>query len=255
VKGIILKLLRKEFKIFKIDFDGFLFLGNFATLMNFLCGSFITIVLIFNLEVSNNLLARILVFGASWDAIDGKLARQSKFKNPFGKQLDTYADLVTFAIAPTLLILDILVPLDPIVALISGGIYLFAASFRLSRFMIEGSNYNFNGMPSPVAAIFVATFFVVRIDPLFSALSIVLISLVMMSNLRYTAMKNISALFDRAHFYLGIILMLLFTYAPDSIYEYIAFSLMIYIFYFIIFGPMHVRHQETAYERRIALAN
>lgn len=238
--------LKKEFHVLSKTVDGYLVLANISTFANFLCGVIITFALLLDTGLDTHWMVRILVFGASWDAIDGKFARRSQFENKFGKQLDTYADLVTFAIAPTLMIIDLLQAYSIIVALLSASMYLFAASFRLSRFMLGESSQAFNGMPSPVAAIFVAAFYMIdTIDSWMTAMSFVMIALVMMSNLEYTAMKTLTNTFDRIHFYFGIILMLLLTYSPVSWLDEISWTFIIYIYYFVIFGPAHANYQQS----------
>lgn len=235
----------REFSIGSRKTDGYRLLANFSTFNNFLCGVIITGVLVFNILLSRHWLVRLLVFGASWDAIDGKFARRSKYPSTIGKQLDTYADLMTFALAPTLMIVNVLEDFSIVIAVTAASLYLFGASFRLSRFMLGDSSGSFNGMPSPVAAIFIAAFYYMySLDNVFTAFSVIFIAIIMMSNLKFTAMKTVNTIFDAVHFVYTIALMLVFTYAPTSWFTAISIQFIVYIYYFIIFGPLHARIRQ-----------
>ncbi len=229
----------REFEIMGKKLDGWIVLANFSSMMNFLLGAMIIVVFTFNITVEAHWLTRALVFGASWDAIDGRFARRSKYKSNFGSKVDTYADLVTFGLAPTMMIIDMLKDVHIIIALTTALLYVYGSSFRLSRFMIGGTGKSFSGMPTPVAAIFVGSFYVVDAHWIFMAFSFLLISFIMVSSYTYTAMKSVDNKFDQVHFVFGIVLMLLLTYIPTPWIGIVAWVLIAYIYYFIIVGPFH----------------
>ena len=163
--SILLKVDRFGHKMIRVgnhQADVYALLANFSSISNLMLGVYILIAILFE-EYDKFWLARLMVLGASFDSIDGKLARRSNTKPRLGAQFDTAADLVTFALAPAAMILFMFYSVNPIVASIFAGIYLFCASFRLSRFMIEPTTAKvkyFRGMPSPPAAIFIAGWFV-----------------------------------------------------------------------------------------------
>jgi len=233
------KIDEKEFVIAGKRFDGWLFLANFSSFMNFLLGVTMLFLFIFNISIAHHWFTRGIVFGASWDAIDGKFARRSKFKSRFGSQIDTYSDLVTFGLVPTMIIIDVLHSVNWIIAVICGLMYVYASSFRLSRFMIGGTGKSFSGMPTPVSAIFIGSLYILNVHWVIIAASAILISLIMVSSFTYTAMKSIDTTFDRVHFIFGITLMLLLTYIPTILIGYIAAIFVLYIYYFIFIGPLH----------------
>ena len=146
--------------------DIYAILANFSTISNLLLGLAVIItILIFGstIPVNRSLMARLIVLAASFDAVDGKFARRSNTRPKLGAQFDTAADLVSFGFAPSAMIIYMFYIFDPFTALAFAGIYLFTASFRLSRFMIDQTTSKFGyfkGMPSPVSAIFVAGWFV-----------------------------------------------------------------------------------------------
>lgn len=242
------KIGKKRFSIFGIEMDIFSFLAYFSTISNAICGSIVLYFFIIGSPLDKILATRLIVLGASFDAIDGKLARRSNYKFSIGPHLDTYADLVTFGIAPAFMVLDMLLDYNSLIGWICGSYYVLTASFRLSRFVISKSSFVFAGMPSPPAAIFIASFYVVPdIHPMVIAFSSVLISALMMSSLPFTGMRRVENLFDLFHFVLGIVLMLLLTYAPAEWFPLLGKIFIFYIYYFIIFGVPHAQWQMRKY--------
>lgn len=85
-----------------------------------------------------------------------------------GKQLDSLADVVSFGVAPSLIIYQFLRisyaqkenGLDvPMLALMPAFIFAAAAAYRLAKFNIAtDQQYGFKGVPTPAAGILVASF-------------------------------------------------------------------------------------------------
>ena len=97
------------------------------------------------------------------DALDGRLARFTRHTTDFGGQLDSMADVISFGVAPAILMLQICknVPDNtPFVITRTiwaiGGIYACCAAIRLARFNVsnqhgEQHHFSFLGLPSPGA--------------------------------------------------------------------------------------------------------
>ncbi len=100
------------------------------------------------------------------DFLDGFVARLFKATSEMGKQLDSLADLVSFGVAPGLIIYQFLRlsfareegGLDTgMIWLLPAFILPCAAAWRLARFNLDQTqSYHFKGMPVPAAGIFVA---------------------------------------------------------------------------------------------------
>ena len=238
------KIGKREITLFGIKMDIYAVSAYFSTFANALCGSIIIFFFAINSPLERTLATRLVVLGASFDAIDGKLARRSNFKFPIGAKLDTYADLVTFGLSPALMLLDMLIPYNTFIGWVTASFYVLTASFRLSRFVISKKSWVFNGMPSPPAAIFIASFYVINnVHPIFVAFSSILVSALMMSSLPFTAMKKIDNPFDLFQFILGILLMLLMTYSPSAWFDTLGKIFAAYIYYFIVIGVPHAQWQ------------
>jgi CDP-diacylglycerol---serine O-phosphatidyltransferase len=101
------------------------------------------------------------------DFLDGFVARLFRASSEMGKQLDSLADLVSFGVAPGMILFQFLRRsyasqedgLDiSIMWLLPAFIIPCAAAWRLARFNIDTSqSYSFKGLPVPAVGIFVAS--------------------------------------------------------------------------------------------------
>ena len=93
------------------------------------------------------------------DGLDGRIARLTRTQSAFGAEYDSLADMVSFGIAPALIVFTwALAPLGK-VGWIAAFIYAVGAALRLARFntMIGSQDKRyFTGLPSPSAAAIVA---------------------------------------------------------------------------------------------------
>jgi CDP-diacylglycerol---serine O-phosphatidyltransferase len=104
------------------------------------------------------------------DMLDGSLARLTRKTSDFGGQLDSLSDVVSFGVAPAVLMVHTVflvlgsyaqVPGFGRTILCVGGIYAACAALRLARFNVENepdesAHRIFSGLPSPGAAAAVA---------------------------------------------------------------------------------------------------
>lgn len=145
-------------------------LPNLMTAGNLLCG-FIAILYIVE-KIGNTDPMRyhyaigLILLACLFDALDGRLARLSGQSSDFGREFDSLADIVSFGIAPALLVHDIVLGEfeheHPGVGWMIACIYLVCGAMRLARFnclaIIEAKNpsksssNSFRGCPIPAAA-------------------------------------------------------------------------------------------------------
>lgn len=102
------------------------------------------------------------------DFLDGFVARLFNASSEMGKQLDSLADVVSFGVAPGVIIYQLLRmsyaretnSLDVSLAfLLPAFIMSCAAAYRLAKFNIDNTQtYDFKGLPTPAAGILVASF-------------------------------------------------------------------------------------------------
>lgn len=112
----------------------------------------------------------IFIFAAAvFDMLDGAVARALKVFSPIGKDLDSLADVVSFGVAPSMILFKMLWAahmtqpdaMDVDMMLMSPAFLVACFSaLRLAKFNISASEQTrfFNGMPTPAVGVFVATF-------------------------------------------------------------------------------------------------
>ncbi len=123
-------------------------LKDFATLANAVSG-----LIGISLAVAGNVYAWVYIVAALFfDFIDGKIARSTKVSE-FGKQLDSLADAVSFAVAPTVVIM--LSNLPSIFLTAACAFYVCAGLWRLAKFNLQKNRKSYYGLPSPFAALIV----------------------------------------------------------------------------------------------------
>lgn len=114
-------------------------------------------------------LAIFLILAAClFDALDGRLARMKGQESMFGREFDSLADIVSFGIAPALLVMDIVLStFDNRLGWTIAFIYLLCGAMRLARFNClaqadaenpsERKSRDFVGFPIPAAAGLIAS--------------------------------------------------------------------------------------------------
>jgi CDP-diacylglycerol---serine O-phosphatidyltransferase len=144
------------------------------------------------------------------DFLDGFVARLFKASSPLGAQLDSLADVVSFGVAPGLMLYQLLRiaytgqedGLDVSVwALLPALVFPAAAAWRLARFNVETSTHQgFSGIPAPAAGLLVASLPAIVFYNYFNIAAIlvnkwvlyaiiVIVSYLMISRIPFLAMK------------------------------------------------------------------
>ena len=113
----------------------------------------------------------LIILASVLDFLDGFLARMLKAVSPLGKQLDSFADLVSFGIAPSAVVYKLMeygirgdifyggiqnTSLPERLLLFSPILLVLFAALRLAEFNITESSPGFRGMPTPAPAIYFA---------------------------------------------------------------------------------------------------
>lgn len=109
----------------------------------------------------------IIGLGALFDFLDGMLARLLNARSPIGLQLDSLADVVTFGLAPSFIMYQLMAAspdadfqiLKIIPAALPAFLIVAFSALRLAKFNIDDSQQeSFTGLPTPANAIFFASF-------------------------------------------------------------------------------------------------
>lgn len=155
-------------------------LPNFFTLCNLYCGC-MAIVFTLHPDVSMNedqntllmntrfMLAPLWLFAAAIiDFLDGFVARWMKSTSELGAQLDSLSDVVSFGVAPSMILYKLLqfaymsekgALNQSSLLLIPAFLLALAAAWRLAVFNLDKTQtYSFRGVPTPITAMVAASF-------------------------------------------------------------------------------------------------
>ncbi len=104
-------------------------------------------------------LAILLILAACiCDALDGRLARLGGHESAFGREFDSLADIVSFGVAPALMVYKVVLIEFPTLGWIVASLYLLCGALRLARFNclaaenVAAASREFRGFPIPAAA-------------------------------------------------------------------------------------------------------
>jgi CDP-diacylglycerol--serine O-phosphatidyltransferase len=156
-------------------------LPNLMTAGNLFCGFAAVLCIYDGAQESNYSVAAIKFHDAIWfilaacifDLLDGRLARLGGHDSPFGREFDSLADVVSFGMAPALLVYQIVLGEFQNLGWMIAFVYLACGTLRLARFNcvaangeITGADKNFTGFPITAAAGVIAsiTLFLLWLD-------------------------------------------------------------------------------------------
>lgn len=112
--------------------------------------------------------AALAIFAAMvMDGMDGRIARLTNTQSSFGEQYDSMADIVSFGVAPALVIYSYTLHDLGRWGWLAAFIYVAGAALRLARFNSSINTVDsrfFQGLPSPAAAALVAGFVWLSVD-------------------------------------------------------------------------------------------
>ena len=165
---------------------------NMVTSGNLLCGMF-SLMLIFHGRFIPA--AWLVFFAVIFDGLDGKMARSLGGGSQFGLEFDSLADLVSFGVAPGMMIY--VAALDGFVGILGAIIPCFFAlcvALRLARFNVVHVPGPFQGLPSPAGGLFVASFVLAKVplEPAMMAIVLAATGFLMVSSIPYANLKKLN---------------------------------------------------------------
>lgn len=165
----------------------------------------------FNIPEKLSWAAICIIIAAVIDFLDGFVARLLKATSEMGKQLDSLSDVVSFGVAPAVILYQLLRfsfareenGLDvSILFLAPAFILACAAAYRLAKFNLDTTQqYSFKGVPVPAVGLLIASFSLILhfnfissvnniiINKWFLYAAIIILSYLMVSNHRMMSLK------------------------------------------------------------------
>jgi CDP-diacylglycerol--serine O-phosphatidyltransferase len=148
----------------RVDLRKTLFvLPNLVTLASVFCGV-AAILLVAQPRTSDEPIYRactLLVFATFFDLLDGRVARMTRTQSAFGLQLDSLADVISFGVAPALVVYQWSLFRLPVLGQFVAFLWVAAGAVRLARFNVLASSKtgepnkpgrHILGLPIPCAA-------------------------------------------------------------------------------------------------------
>jgi CDP-diacylglycerol--serine O-phosphatidyltransferase len=189
-----------------------------------------------------------ILIAAFADGFDGRVARLTRSQSAFGEQYDSMADLTSFGTAPAMLFY--LWALEPFGSWgrAAAFVYLLCAALRLTRFNVLKQSVEkryFQGLPSPVAALGIASAVVffqelartgridVSVKQPIMLLIVLTMGLTMISTIRYRSFKDLKFKSQKtfAWIFLAAIGSIVFSPVPElTVFPIIAA--------FVVMGPL-----------------
>lgn len=191
------------------------------------------------------------------DGLDGRVARLTNTASKFGIEFDSLADVVAFGVAPAMLLFFYIGVDYGRLGMSIPAIFVILGAVRLARFNITTSSEpnSFIGLPIPSAAVVVMLWVLIDLEYGFIKqyhhlgyvvlVGSFLVSLLMVSNIRYPSFKKIQWNFKS---FIAIILLLGIVYINPQ--ETLCGIMTGYVFYgvvrwiFIMFKMRFAKHNE-----------
>lgn len=143
------KSLRRAPRVRRFDLHKALFvLPNLVTLASVFCGMS-AIRLVSEPRVGLEPIYRaciLIVFAMFFDLMDGRVARMTKTQSAFGLQLDSLADVISFGVAPALIVYQWALYRSPVFGQLTAFVFVAAGAVRLARFNVISTSTT--GQPS-----------------------------------------------------------------------------------------------------------
>jgi CDP-diacylglycerol--serine O-phosphatidyltransferase len=144
------------------------FIPSLFTVLNLFCG-FMSLI---SAEAENfNQACLFIIYAGLFDAFDGVVARFTGTSSRFGVELDSLADVVSFGAAPSFLLYKAYFFQNDGFGIALASLIMIFGALRLARFnsQLVGFDKNyFNGIPVPIPAATVSSFFLFYFNKNFS---------------------------------------------------------------------------------------
>ncbi|SFV56017.1 CDP-diacylglycerol--serine O-phosphatidyltransferase [hydrothermal vent metagenome] len=199
--------------------------------------------------------AWLILLALVFDGLDGRVARLTNSCSKFGVEFDSLADIVSFGVAPAILVYLFAGVDYGRFGIVISALYVIFGAIRLARFNVMSSSIEpsvFIGVPIPTAAVSISLLVLLfqkyptLHDAIFLLVVAVIVSLLMVSNIRYPSFKKLDM--DKRHIRrvfiaMTAVLLLIFIYPIEGI--------VLLFFFYILYGPLRALY--TILKKRKAL--
>lgn len=199
---------------------------NLFTTGNLFCGLY-AIIAVFGANYVKAALA--ILVALIFDMLDGSSARWTKTTSQFGIEYDSLADLVSFGVAPGVLIYSWALSGYGVLGLAVVFAFVGCGALRLARYNVMtgmADNRYFTGLPIPAAAAVLASLMLLdhhilrlgrEVMPVVILIVTFVLAFLMVSTIKYTKFKGVKLLTGEGFTYLvwGVLVVMLIAAAPQ----------------------------------------
>jgi len=184
----------------------------------------------------------LILLALIFDGLDGRIARMTNTTSQFGVEFDSLADIISFGIAPAMLLYFFVGDEFGRFGILASALYVIFGAIRLARFNISTAKTDpnvFIGLPIPTAAIFISMWILLFHKYGLQEYSIVLlllalgVAVLMVSNFRYPSFKKVKL--DKPMVFKTMIMIVL---AASLLYLFSAEGFALIILAYILYGPI-----------------
>ena len=183
-------------KIESTNMKSFIALSDIISLLNMASG-FLAIIFSINQEL--NIAAILMIIAIMFDSADGWVARKINRQDElgFGKNIDSLSDIVSFGVAPAIFLyscINTTPGIFQIIVVLVSLLIVVCGVLRLTRYnVIAGKidTQDFIGFPIPGISLIMASFYLSGLfNPYVALILAIIVSLIMISNIRYPKFDN-----------------------------------------------------------------
>ena len=238
----------------KVSRKGIYLLPNLLTLGALFAGFY---AIIAGMSGNFNAAGWAILIASVMDGLDGRVARLTNTQSAFGAQFDSLADMVSFGVAPALILFSFALSSLGNAGWAASFIYMSCAALRLARFNVQLGTVDkrfFVGLQSPVAAglvtfsVWVAAKY--NVEPgmavaVLTALLTALAGLLMVSNYRYYSFKEIhfKGTVPYVVFLMAVVLLVVIAQKPHEV-------LLVMCLFYVASGPLMALYRKLNSRRR-----
>ena len=184
----------------------------------------------------------LILLALVFDGLDGRIARMTNTTSQFGVEFDSLADIVSFGVAPAMLLYFFTGNEYGRLGILVSALYVIFGAIRLARFNISTAKTDpnvFIGLPIPTAAIFISMWILLfhKYGLEKYGLIVLILSLgvavLMVSNFRYPSFKKVQL--DKPMVFKTMIILVLIS---SLLYLFSAEGFAMIILAYVLYGPL-----------------
>ena len=209
-----------------------------------------------------------IILAAGFDALDGVMARLTKSSSDFGVEIDSLSDVVSFGAAPAFLMYQLSLHRLEGLGIFLSSLPMIFGGLRLARFNVQLVGHDkdhFVGLPVPASAMTISSFVLSYYSPIsglkpFAELVLpwmaVVLSLLMVSKIRYEALPKISRRAIRREpwkfIFVTLALIVAFVTGGDAVFPLFVLFITLGIARYLAVTIRHLLHADKLEEESAA---